>query len=159
MMHTAIILAAGRGSRMNSLTAERPKCLLPLAGRPLLEWQTSSLRKAGMKDIHAVLGYLSDRIEGDFHRPAQPALGGDEHGRDAPVRPGGAPSRAVHHLILRHSLPPLARGQPGRQPGRHRHHLRSFLAEALGASFQQPAFRCRDLQAAGRHPDRDRQKG
>lgn len=69
----AIILAAGRGSRMKSLTDERPKCLVELRGKPLLEWQLESLRAAGISDIAVVTGYkrelLADRGLSEFHNP------------------------------------------------------------------------------------------
>ena len=58
----AIILAAGRGSRMKEHTAERPKCLLELAGRPLLGWQLDALRAAGAHDILVVRGYQAERL-------------------------------------------------------------------------------------------------
>lgn len=56
----AIILAAGRGSRMKGLTADQPKCMLQLAGRPLLRWQEESLQEAGISDIHVVKGYKGE---------------------------------------------------------------------------------------------------
>ena len=56
----AIILAAGRGRRMARMTEELPKCLVPLHGRPLIEWQLMALRKAGISEIGIVGGY---RIE------------------------------------------------------------------------------------------------
>jgi choline kinase len=69
----AIILAAGRGSRMKSLTDERPKCLVELRGKPLLEWQLESLRAAGISDIAVVTGYKRDLLAGrglsEFHNP------------------------------------------------------------------------------------------
>lgn len=70
----AIILAAGRGSRMRQLTDERPKCLVPLRGRPLLEWQLEALRGAGIREIGIVTGYrremLASRGLREFHNPA-----------------------------------------------------------------------------------------
>ena len=60
----AVIVAAGRGSRMNELTEEKPKCLLELAGKPLLEWQLESLNKAGLSDILVVRGYRADLLPG-----------------------------------------------------------------------------------------------
>jgi len=54
----AVILAAGRGSRMGPLTSSLPKCLLPLAGRPLLHWQLEALRRAGVGAVLVVTGYL-----------------------------------------------------------------------------------------------------
>lgn len=62
----AIILAAGRGSRMKGLTAEQPKCLLELAGKPLLYWQTNALKAAGITDIHIVKGYRPECIPDRF---------------------------------------------------------------------------------------------
>ena len=62
----AIILAAGRGSRLLSLTDDRPKCMVELKGRPLLSWQIKSLREAGIKEILVVCGYLKEKINGDF---------------------------------------------------------------------------------------------
>lgn len=60
----ALILAAGRGSRMGLLTEAVPKCLVPLGGRPLLEWQMSALRSAGIDTIGVVRGYNAHTLEG-----------------------------------------------------------------------------------------------
>lgn len=62
----AVILAAGRGSRMLGLTAEKPKCLVKLAGRPLLHWQLDALDSAGISRILVVRGYAAARLEGAF---------------------------------------------------------------------------------------------
>ena len=59
----AIILAAGRGSRLGPLTDERPKCLTPLAGRPLLAWQMDALGAAGIARIGVVRGYQAQQLE------------------------------------------------------------------------------------------------
>ncbi|MCO4209179.1 phosphocholine cytidylyltransferase family protein [Aeromonas sp. 1805] len=61
-MTRAIILAAGRGSRMKDMTAEKPKCLTMLYGRPLLEHQLSALRAAGITDIAVVTGYMREAL-------------------------------------------------------------------------------------------------
>lgn len=69
----AIILAAGRGSRMNELTNDRPKCLVELSGKALLDWQLEALREAGVKEIAVVTGYrremLANRGLVEFHNP------------------------------------------------------------------------------------------
>ena len=69
----AIILAAGRGSRMKNLTDERPKCLVELRGKTLLERQLESLRDAGIREIAIVTGYkrelLANRGLVEFHNP------------------------------------------------------------------------------------------
>jgi len=58
----AIILAAGRGSRMKNLTDEQPKCLIELRGKPLLYWQLEALRAAGITDIGIVTGYKRELL-------------------------------------------------------------------------------------------------
>ena len=59
----AIILAAGRGSRMREHSVSRPKCLTVLAGKPLLQWQLEALRDAGINDIAVVCGYLAQTLQ------------------------------------------------------------------------------------------------
>ncbi len=65
----AIILAAGRGSRMKDKTDILPKCLTELWNKTLLEWQLNSLKKAGISDIAIITGYRSEEI-----RKRQPNL-------------------------------------------------------------------------------------
>jgi len=61
-MAEAIILAAGRGSRLGTHTARRPKCAVRLGGRSLLQWQIDALHAAGVRDITLVVGYRDDAI-------------------------------------------------------------------------------------------------
>lgn len=58
----AIILAAGRGSRMKSLTEDKPKCLVELHGKSLLQWQLDALQGAGITDIAIVTGYKRELL-------------------------------------------------------------------------------------------------
>ena len=60
-----IILAAGRGSRLTPLTDNKPKCLVKLFGKSLLEWQIEKFRKFGIKDISIVTGYKKKLISMD----------------------------------------------------------------------------------------------
>ncbi|HQF53971.1 MAG TPA: phosphocholine cytidylyltransferase family protein [Fibrobacteria bacterium] len=62
----AILLAAGRGSRMGERTRDLPKCLAPLAGKTLLQWQTEALLQAGFDDIVVARGYKSETVQGRF---------------------------------------------------------------------------------------------
>ena len=61
----AIILAAGRGSRMGSLTDDMPKCRTILHGKELVEWQKSAFLTAGIKDIAIIRGYLAETFTFD----------------------------------------------------------------------------------------------
>lgn len=60
----AIILAAGRGSRLGSMTDNQPKPLAKLAGKSLIEWQLASLAAAGVNSVHVVCGYCSESLQG-----------------------------------------------------------------------------------------------
>ncbi len=58
----AILLAAGRGSRLSPLTDDRPKGMVELNGKPLLHYQLETLHAAGIREIAVVTGYRGDRI-------------------------------------------------------------------------------------------------
>jgi UDP-N-acetylglucosamine diphosphorylase/glucosamine-1-phosphate N-acetyltransferase len=62
----AVILAAGKGTRLWPLTEYTPKPLLPVGGRPLLEWMIHGVKEAGIHDILLVTNYLEDQIKGHF---------------------------------------------------------------------------------------------
>lgn len=57
-----IILAAGQGTRLRPLTNDRPKCLVELAEKPLLQWQIDVARDNGVEDILVVAGYRADTL-------------------------------------------------------------------------------------------------
>jgi choline kinase len=57
-----IILAAGKGSRLNGTAGESPKCLVELGGMTLVERQVQVLRAAGVDDIVMVVGCQADRV-------------------------------------------------------------------------------------------------
>ncbi|MGH8551006.1 MAG: N-acetylmuramate alpha-1-phosphate uridylyltransferase MurU [Methylococcales bacterium] len=59
----AMILAAGRGERLRPLTDTLPKPLLPVAGKPVIEYTIESLVAAGFRDIVINLAYLGELIE------------------------------------------------------------------------------------------------
>lgn len=59
----AIILSAGKGSRLLPLTADRPKCLIELSGKSLLEWQLDALAEAGIGEIVVVTGFRDDLVD------------------------------------------------------------------------------------------------
>ena len=62
----AIILAAGRGTRMGALTADMPKPMLEAAGKPLLEHILDRMREAGISRVLLVVGYRREVIQEYF---------------------------------------------------------------------------------------------
>ena len=58
----AIILAAGRGARMRPLTDHTPKPLLPVRGKPLIEWHVEALARAGVHEIVINTAWLEGQI-------------------------------------------------------------------------------------------------
>jgi phosphoenolpyruvate phosphomutase len=59
----AVVLAASRGKGLESMTIDRPKVMLPLAGKPLLRWLVDSFKKEHINDITVVGGYRVDAID------------------------------------------------------------------------------------------------
>lgn len=59
----AILLAAGMGTRLGAHTRDKPKCMVPFLGKPLLERQVETLRHCGITDITVVTGYLHEKIQ------------------------------------------------------------------------------------------------
>lgn len=58
----AIIIAAGRGSRLGPHTDNRPKCMVDVAGRPILHHQLEAFAAHGIHDLHIVRGYLAEQV-------------------------------------------------------------------------------------------------
>jgi choline kinase len=63
-----LLLAAGRGSRLAPYTDDRPKCLVPFLGKPLLAYQIAALQAAGINEIGIVGGYRAENLDAYGHR-------------------------------------------------------------------------------------------
>src|SRR5437016_5537605 len=59
----AVVLAASRGQGLEAVTIDRPKVMLPVAGKPLLRWLIDSFKKENINDIIVVGGYRADAID------------------------------------------------------------------------------------------------
>lgn len=62
----AIILSAGEGSRMRPLTLTKPKTMLPVAGKPIIQYNIESLRNSGIKDILLIVRYKEEMVRDYF---------------------------------------------------------------------------------------------
>ncbi len=65
-VQTAVVLAAGEGTRLRPLTRNRPKPMLPAANRPILEHVLDALVDAGMERLVLVVGYRRERVQEHF---------------------------------------------------------------------------------------------
>ena len=58
-----VILAAGQGTRLRPYTDNKPKCMVELHGKSLIDYQLDAFRKAGLTDITVVAGYCEDKLK------------------------------------------------------------------------------------------------
>ena len=63
---SAVVLAAGEGSRLGPITNRRPKPMVPVANRPILEYVLEAIAAAGLERIVLVVGYRQERIRNHF---------------------------------------------------------------------------------------------
>jgi len=68
----AILIAAGRGKRLGAHTEDIPKCMVEIAGKPILGWVWDALRSAGIDELVVIRGYRGDVLEG-FVRSLAPS--------------------------------------------------------------------------------------
>jgi dTDP-glucose pyrophosphorylase len=66
MIDKAVILAAGRGTRMRELTAELPKPMIEVRGKPVLQRIVEGLRDAGIRKLLLIVGYRADVVRNFF---------------------------------------------------------------------------------------------
>jgi phosphoenolpyruvate phosphomutase len=59
----AVVLAAGRGAGLEAVTAERPKLMLPIAGKPLLRWLLNAFKREHIDEVTVVGGYRAQAID------------------------------------------------------------------------------------------------
>lgn len=62
----ALVLAGGKGLKMRPFTYEMPKSMIPVHGRPILEYTIELLRNHDIRDIILLIGYLGDKIKAHF---------------------------------------------------------------------------------------------
>ena len=62
----AVMMAGGRGERLRPLTDDLPKPLLPVAGKPIIDYNIEELEACGIKKIHVTVNYLGDLIKSHF---------------------------------------------------------------------------------------------
>ena len=62
----ALILAGGMGKRLRPLTDDKPKPMIPISNKPILEWQINWLKSHNIRDIVLCTCYMGDNISAYF---------------------------------------------------------------------------------------------
>lgn len=100
----AIIMAGGEGTRLRPLTVHRPKPLVPVGGKPIMQHILELLKKHGFREAVATVHYLADEIEGYFGN-------GEEFGitlrysvEDVPLGTAGSVKKAADTFNLNETL-------------------------------------------------------
>jgi dTDP-glucose pyrophosphorylase len=65
-IYNAVLLAAGRGTRMREMTADLPKPMLEVRGKPVLQHIVEGLRDAGIANFLIIVGYRADAVQNFF---------------------------------------------------------------------------------------------
>jgi len=94
----AVILASGEGVNMRPFTYEIPKPLIPVNGRPLLEYGIGLLRDHGITDVVMTVGHLGDKIQDHFGDGSQFGVAIEYVVEKKPTGTAGALRAAQHKL-------------------------------------------------------------
>lgn len=91
----AMILAAGKGERMRPLTLHTPKPLLPVAGKPLIQWHMEALRRAGLCKLVVNHAWLGEQLEAAFADGARLGVSISWSAEGEPLETAGGILRAL----------------------------------------------------------------
>ncbi len=89
-IETALVLAGGRGERLRPFTDDRPKPMVPIHGKPLLEYHLHWLHEQGVKRAVLLVGYRQEMVHEHFAVSRVPGLTVEWVGEDQPLGRGGA---------------------------------------------------------------------
>ncbi|MEW6227354.1 MAG: mannose-1-phosphate guanyltransferase [Bacillota bacterium] len=91
----AVVMAGGEGTRLRPLTCNRPKPMVPVANKPIIQHIFELLRRHGITDIAVTLYYLADEIESFFGDGAEMGLHLSYSVEDVPLGTAGSVKRAA----------------------------------------------------------------
>lgn len=94
----ALVLAGGRGERLRPLTENVPKPMVPVNGRPLLEYHVQWLRAGGVTDVVFLCGHLSEVVETHFGDGSAFGFRAHYSVEEEPLGRGGAFRLGAGHL-------------------------------------------------------------
>lgn len=86
----AMIMAGGKGTRLASITKNVPKPMVPINGKPLLEWQIENLKESGIDNVILVVGYLGNVIRDHFGNGEKSGVKISYYNEEIPLGTAGA---------------------------------------------------------------------
>lgn len=86
----AVIMAGGKGTRLQSVAKDIPKPMLPILDKPILEYQIESVKKSGIQDIIIIVGHLGQVIQDHFRDGAEYGVNITYIVEDKPLGTAGA---------------------------------------------------------------------
>lgn len=100
MVKAAIILAGGKGERLRPLTNDRPKVMVELDGKPILQWQIEWLKSHGITKFVLTVSYLYKRVQEYFGDGSKFGIEIDYSIEETPLGRGGAIKKAFKSPLL-----------------------------------------------------------
>ena len=94
----AVVMAGGEGSRLRPLTVKRPKPMVPIAGKPVMEHILNLLKRHGITDVVVTVQYLANNIEDYFGNGSQFGMHITYSREDVPLGTAGSVKNAEEHL-------------------------------------------------------------
>jgi mannose-1-phosphate guanylyltransferase len=93
----AVLMAGGKGSRIRPLTLSRPKPLIPVANRPLIEYIVNKIKESGYTEVVVTLSYLKNQIKALLQKD-YPELSIKYSVEKEPLGTAGGVKKAAKHL-------------------------------------------------------------
>lgn len=143
-----MILCAGQGRRLLPLTEFSPKCLLRLAGRPVLEWQLRALAANGITDVTIVTGFGADAVKQALRRMGAVAEGARTLFNPFFAVSDNAGSCFLARGLLRDSNTVLLNGDTVFEPAVLRRVLRAPEAPITVTIDRKPAYDADDMKVS-----------
>jgi len=94
----AVILAGGKGTRLRPLTYRMPKSIVPINGKPFLQYQLELIKSYGINEVLLLVSYLGEQIERYFNNGSKFGLSIEYSYEESPLGTGGALKNAEDKL-------------------------------------------------------------
>lgn len=98
MVKSAIILAGGKGERLRPYTNDRPKPMVEINGKPILAYQLSQLKKAGIKEVVFACSYFHEALENHVDHGGKYGVKALFSVEETPLGRGGGIKKAMQML-------------------------------------------------------------